>query len=106
MSYYQNRFRYVHVDEYQDTNRAQYLLVRAIAAHGNICVVGDDDNPSTAGARGYPQYLDFERIFRRKAHSFENTAHTDFASSQCRISHNAAGAKRCLLPAKAGNPFS
>lgn len=45
---YQNRFRYVHVDEYQDTNRAQYSLLsmitqRAHGGHENICVVGDED---------------------------------------------------------------
>ena len=40
---YQNRWRYVHVDEYQDTNRAQYTLVKLLAArHRNVCVVGDD----------------------------------------------------------------
>ena len=41
---YQNKFRYVLVDEYQDTNRAQYQLVHYLTMeHKNICVVGDDD---------------------------------------------------------------
>jgi DNA helicase-2/ATP-dependent DNA helicase PcrA len=41
---YQERFRYVLVDEYQDTNRAQYMLVKQLtASHGNLCVVGDSD---------------------------------------------------------------
>jgi len=40
---YQSRWRYIHIDEYQDTNKAQYLLARMLAKkHGNLCVVGDD----------------------------------------------------------------
>lgn len=41
---YQNRWRYILVDEYQDTNHSQYRLIKHLAAaHGNICVVGDDE---------------------------------------------------------------
>lgn len=44
LSYYQKKFVYIHIDEYQDTNRAQYMLVRLLADwHKNICVVGDAD---------------------------------------------------------------
>ncbi|NLL63193.1 MAG: UvrD-helicase domain-containing protein [Ruminococcaceae bacterium] len=43
-SYYQRKFRYVHVDEYQDTNHAQYVLTSLFAGgYDNLCVVGDDD---------------------------------------------------------------
>ena len=43
-TYYQKKFRYVLIDEYQDTNNLQYLLASLLAGgHGNICVVGDDD---------------------------------------------------------------
>ena len=44
LSYYQRKFQYIHVDEYQDTNRAQYMLVKLLAARfKNLCVVGDSD---------------------------------------------------------------
>lgn len=44
LEYYQRRFQYIHVDEYQDTNHAQYYLVKQLAARfQNLCVVGDSD---------------------------------------------------------------
>ena len=65
-TYYQRKFRYVLVDEYQDTNHLQYLLTSLLAGgHENICVVGDDDQ-SIYRFRGatIENILDFEKQYR------------------------------------------
>ncbi|MGT2895485.1 DNA helicase PcrA [Streptococcus entericus] len=65
LSYYQNRYQYIHVDEYQDTNHAQYQLVKLLASRfRNICVVGDADQ-SIYGWRGadMQNILDFEKDY-------------------------------------------
>lgn len=65
LDYYQERFRYIMVDEYQDTNTAQFQLIRLLAAkYKNLCVVGDDDQ-SIYKFRGANIYniLNFEKYF-------------------------------------------
>lgn len=65
LAYYQQRYQYIHVDEYQDTNHAQYQLVKLLAKKfKNICVVGDADQ-SIYGWRGadMQNILDFEKDY-------------------------------------------
>lgn len=66
LEYYQNKFKYILVDEYQDTNNIQYRLVAMLAKkHRNLCVVGDDDQ-SIYKFRGadITNILDFEKQFK------------------------------------------
>lgn len=65
LEHYQKRFKYILVDEYQDTNHAQYMLAKLLAdKHHNICVVGDDDQ-SVYSWRGadITNILDFEKDY-------------------------------------------
>ncbi len=67
LAYYQQKFRYILIDEYQDTNQMQYMLSSLLAGgHGNICVVGDDDQ-SIYRFRGADigNILSFEKQYRK-----------------------------------------
>lgn len=68
-AYYQRKFQYIHVDEYQDTNKVQYKLIKLLSGHyGNVCVVGDIDQ-SIYGWRGADirNIRDFEKDYQGAA---------------------------------------
>ena len=102
---YQRRFKYILVDEYQDTNVAQYLMLRLLAqAHGNICCVGDDDQ-SIYGWRGAEirNILEFQKNFDgaqviRLEQNYRSTGHILAAASGV-IAHNGSRLGKTLWTA-------
>ncbi len=104
---YQNQFKYILVDEYQDTNIAQYLLLRLLAQKNrNICCVGDDDQSiySWRGAE-VENILSFQTIFKdalliRLERNYRSTSHILGAASGL-ISHNAGRLGKTLRVADA-----
>ena len=91
---YQERFRYIMVDEYQDTNSAQFELIRLLASkYRNLCIVGDDDQ-SIYRFRGanIRNILDFEKIYKdaaviRLEENYRSTANILNVANQV-IAHN------------------
>jgi DNA helicase-2/ATP-dependent DNA helicase PcrA len=105
---WQDRFRYVLVDEYQDTNRAQYVLVNLVAAeHRNLAVVGDDDQ-SIYGFRGADvrNILDFKKDYPeakvvRLEQNYRSTQHILDAAHHV-IRHNPERAAKKLWTDRVG----
>ena len=109
---YRDKFRYVHVDEYQDTNFAQYSLVKLLTQKSrNICVVGDDDQ-SIYGWRGADirNILDFEKdypdaVVIKLEQNYRSTANILDAANQV-IAHNEGRMEKALWTEMgAGDPI-
>lgn len=109
---YQERFEYILIDEYQDTNRPQYLLTRHLAAsHQNLCVVGDDDQ-SIYAWRGADirNILDFERDYPettliRLEQNYRSTQIILDASNAVIANNEGRKGKRLWTDRKGGEPI-
>lgn len=107
LEHFRNKFKYILVDEYQDTNLSQYRMVSLLASHGNLCVVGDDDQ-SIYSFRGADirNILGFEKEFKNcKVIKLEqNYRSTDniLSSANAVISQNSGRKQKKLWTSEKG----
>ncbi len=106
--FYARRYRYIMVDEYQDTNKVQYKLVKLLSPHGNLCVVGDDDQ-SIYSFRGadIENILSFEKGFPgctviKLEQNYRSTEHILSAANSVIAGNNGVRKQKKLWTAKKG----
>ena len=107
LEHYRHKFQFVLVDEFQDTNKAQYELVRLLASHGNVAVVGDDDQ-SIYGWRGADvrNMREFQRDFPgttlvRLEENYRSTS-TVLAAANAIIAENSGRIGKTLRTSREG----
>ncbi len=113
LSFYQERFQFLMVDEYQDTNTAQFVLLSLLAArYQNLCVVGDDDQ-SIYKFRGanIENILNFEKIFPaakviRLEQNYRSTKNILSAANEVIKNNTMRKAKKLWTKAAEGEPIS
>ena len=111
--YYRRKFRYVLIDEYQDTNRLQYLLMKQLVGEkGNICVVGDDDQ-SIYKFRGatIENILNFEKQYKnartiRLEQNYRSTGRILDAANHVIANNTGRKGKTLWTKAEAGDPLT
>ncbi len=113
LEFYQKKFEYILVDEYQDTNHAQYMLIHLLSdKHQNLCVVGDDDQSiySFRGAN-IQNILNFEKDFKNcqviKLEQNYRSTSTVLDAANCVIAHNKGRkAKKLWTSSDAGDKIT